>query len=122
MRKHLVRLLSGLAVPINTKVKIVGVGQFIAWFLHLIMRSIISLSDNEKLLLTDIEEIDRFSTYERLWCLRFSAQYIFQHERQLEHLKYEKHSLEVEVLAFSDICKKYRQDLENSMGESKKQL
>ena len=37
-------------------------------------------------------------------------------------MKSEKHSLEVEVLALSDICKKYRQDQKNSMGESEKKL
>ena len=48
---------------------------------------------------------------------------VFQHlEHQIEHLKSVKHSLEVEVLALSDICKKYRQDQENSMGESEKQI
>ena len=62
-------------------------------------------------------------TYECLRCQRFSVQEVFQHlEHQIEHLKSEKHSLEVEVLALSDICKKYRQDQEYSMGESEKQL
>ena len=71
----------------------------------------------------DIEQIDRMPTYECLRCQRFSVQDVFQYlEHQIEHLKSEKHSLEVEVLALSDICKKYRQDQENSMGESEKQL
>ena len=30
----------------------------------------------------------------------------------------EKHSLDVEILALSDICKKYSQDQESSMGDS----
>ena len=71
----------------------------------------------------DIEQIDRMPTYEYLRCQRFSVQEVFQHlEHQIKHLKSEKHSLEAEVLALSDICKKYRQDQENSMGESEKQL
>ena len=71
----------------------------------------------------DIGQIDRMPTYECLRCQRFSVQEVFQHlEHQIEHLKSEKHSLEVEVLALSDICKKYRQDQEYSMGESEKQL
>ena len=71
----------------------------------------------------DIEQIDRMPTYECLQCQRFSVQEVFQHlEHQIEHLKSEKHSSEVEVLALSDICKKYRLYRENSMGESEKQL
>ena len=71
----------------------------------------------------DIEQINRMPTYECLRCQRFSVQEVFQHlQHQIEHLKSEKHSLEVKVLALSDICKKYRQDQENSMGESEKQL
>ena len=43
-------------------------------------------------------------------------------EHQTEYLKSEKCYLEVEVLAVSDICKNYRQDQENFMGENEKQL
>ena len=62
-------------------------------------------------------------TYECLRCQRFSVQEVFQYlEHQIEHLQSEKHYLELEVLALSDICKKYRQGQENSMGESEEQL
>ena len=62
-------------------------------------------------------------TYECLRCQRFSVQEVFQYlEHQIEHLKSEKHYLELKVLALSDICKKYRQGQENSMGESEEQL
>ena len=39
-------------------------------------------------------------------------------EHQTEYLESEKCYLEVEVLALSDICKSYRQDQENFMGEN----
>ena len=69
----------------------------------------------------DNKQIYRMPTYECLRCQRFSVQEVFEHlEHQIEHLKSEKHSLEVEVLALSDICKKYRQGQENSMGEREK--
>ena len=40
----------------------------------------------------------------------------------ITNLQMEKHSLDVEILALSDICKKYSQNQENSMGDGEKQL
>ena len=57
----------------------------------------------------DTEQVNRMPTYECLRCQRFSVKEVFQHlEHQTEHLKSEKHSLEVEVLALSDIYREYR--------------
>ena len=59
----------------------------------------------------DIEQVNRMPTYECLRYQRFSVKEVFQHlEHQIEHLKSEKHSLEVEVLALSDICREYRRN------------
>ena len=67
----------------------------------------------------DFEHIKHMPSYECLNCQSCSAQDVSKHvDHQIEHLQMEKHSLDVEILALSDICKKYSQDQESSMGDS----
>ena len=40
----------------------------------------------------------------------------------ITNLQMEKHSLDVEILALSEICQKYSQNQENSMGDGEKKL
>ena len=52
-------------------------------------------------------------SYECLNCQSYSAQDVSEHnDHQLEYLQ-----VDVEILALSDICKKYSQDQKNSMGD-----
>ena len=69
----------------------------------------------------DFEHTKHMPSYECLNCQSYSAQDVFKHvDHQTEHLQMEKHSLDVEILALSNICKKYSQDRESSMGDGEK--
>ena len=71
----------------------------------------------------EVEQVSEMPSYKCLKCQRYSAQNVYEHiQHQLYFLDSEKFSLEAEVSALSDICEKYRQDQEFSMGDSEKQL
>ena len=57
-------------------------------------------------------------SYEYLNCQSYSAQDVSEHnDHQLEYLQ-----VDVEILALSDICKKYSQDQKNSMGDGEEKI
>ena len=65
----------------------------------------------------DFKHIKHMPSYECLNCQSYSTQDVSKHtDHQLEHLQMVKHSWDVEILVLSNICKKYSQDQENSMG------
>ena len=69
------------------------------------------------------EYIKHMPSYECLNCQSYSAQDVYKYvDHQLEHLQLEKHSLDVENLALSDIWKMYSQEQENSMGDGEKNI
>ena len=72
----------------------------------------------------DFEHVDMMPHYSCMKCQGYDSQNdVYNHTlHQIHLLDLERSSLESEIPEISDICEKYREDEEISMGDSEKQL